>query len=217
MDNRYNNYRPLLHETAHAVHFLSLDPQNTALNMGVSNVIAEGFANFVGDFIYHPHFASFFFGTENSAALLQLQQKRALNGYFQLEAIEAALFDQALYLNKVQSLQDLNELKFSLEKDILGRKPYSEEPCWGHLIHHTTHPIYLHNYFLGDMFTAAMKQSFAFKHHQSWDQDLKAFGQAWNREVLQTSGLYRFEELYERVADESINLEAYLDALFQTH
>ncbi|MEO0076283.1 MAG: M3 family metallopeptidase, partial [candidate division WOR-3 bacterium] len=56
VENRYHEFGVLLHETGHAIHSFMLDPEDILLNMGVSGIISEGFANLWGDFLYDKEF-----------------------------------------------------------------------------------------------------------------------------------------------------------------
>ncbi|NOR45585.1 MAG: peptidase M3A and M3B thimet/oligopeptidase F, partial [Candidatus Delongbacteria bacterium] len=52
VQNRYNEFDVLLHETGHALHDFSLKGKNDLLNDGISNIIAEGFADFFSDYLF---------------------------------------------------------------------------------------------------------------------------------------------------------------------
>lgn len=61
VENRYHEYGVLLHETGHVIHSFMLDPDDILLNMGISGIISEGFANLWGNFLYEKIFYQQFF------------------------------------------------------------------------------------------------------------------------------------------------------------
>jgi oligoendopeptidase F len=215
VQNRYNQFGVLLHETGHAMHYARLNPQDLILNSGVSGIIAEGIANLFGDFLSEEIFFAEFFKDDiekarNNFAALKLWQR--INA---LTAIENILFDQALYLNPINNLEDIHNLKWKLYEDLLDKKPYAAEPVWGYVIHHTTHPIYLHNYFMGDVTSEMLKQVFCKKYDaESLNQKPREFGSFLYDEVIKPAGLYPYAQLFRKISGEDFSLK-YLTANVQ--
>ncbi len=56
--------------------------------------------------------------------------------------------------------QDILDLYAKISKDLYNSKKSDFEPAWAYRIHFTTHPIYLHNYFMGDVTCEMLKKSF---------------------------------------------------------
>lgn len=85
------------------------------------------------------------------------------------------------------------------------------EPLWGYMVHHTIAPIYLHNYFLGDVMNEAMMD--VFKRHRKVRAEAapKEFGNFWREKVLKPSGRYTFRELFEKVCEAPLNLDVFLE------
>lgn len=210
-DNSFHHYWTLLHEAGHGVHFLGLDPEQRLLNRGVSGIVAEGFANFFGDLSYTKEFLSEFFPENLELALASFQNMNRVARLQSFDSISVSLFDHALYQTPLNSLSDINELYWKIGQEFTDRAPYADEPAWGCLIHHTIAPIYLHNYYMGDVLTEDLKKVFLTKSGKPWDQAPKEFGQLWKTEVLEPSGLYPFLELYKRVCGEELNMGHYLD------
>ncbi len=215
MDNRFSSYWVLLHETAHAVHFLGLDPEDRLLNRGISGIVAEGFANFFGDLSYSKEFLSLFFNGDIENAIQDFSRLKCVLDLGNIASLSETLFDQELYRQDLKNLDDIHELKWMTERDLLASESYGEEPPWGHVIHHTTAPIYLHNYFLGDVMCESMKKAFFRKTGSSWRERPQDFGLMWRDEVLAPSGLYPFAELFERVTGQKANISEYLHTIIK--
>ena len=97
-------------------------------------------------------------------------------------------------------------------KDLGTIESFEGEPPWGFLIHHTTHPIYLHNYFMGDVTCEMFKKVYCKeKGITSIYEDPKGFGQFLKEKVIQPSGLYKFEELFRNIAREDFSLKFIID------
>ncbi len=219
VDNRFSSYWVLLHETAHGIHFLGLNPEDRLLNMGVSGIVAEGFANFFGDLAYSREFLSEVFvgmnesgdGSKIESIHSAFREVKRLDDLRSMGSMATTIFDQELYRKDLRTLDDIHELKWSIDRDLLGEEPYADEPLWAHLIHHTTTPIYLHNYFLGDVMCENMKDVFLRRTGATADSRPLEFGAFWREKVLAPSGRYPFLELYEKVCEEPLRISRYLD------
>jgi len=102
-----------------------------------------------------------------------------------------------------------------VERDLLASELHGEELPWGHVIHHTTAPIYLHNYFLGDVMCESMKSAFLRKTGSLWHERSSDFGLMWREQVLAPSGLYPFAVLFEHVMGQKPNVSAYLQSVLE--
>lgn len=209
--NKYNEYGVLLHETGHGVHSFVLDPEETILNMGVSGIISEGLANLFGGFLYEKIFFEKFFD-DVEAAEEQFSQIRNYDRLMSLRAINDILFDQELYRNNIESLDDIYQLYWKVYKDVLMEEPFADEVPWGFRIHHTTHPIYLHNYFMGDVTCEMLSSVFKKKYNVKdvTDKPLE-FGEFLINEVIKTSGLYKYQDLFKRISGEEFSLKYMID------
>lgn len=209
--NKYYEYNVLLHETGHGVHSFLLNPSETILNQGVSGIISEGFANLFGSFIYEKIFFEKFFN-DAEVAESQFSQIRQYNKLTSLRAINNILFDQALYRNNLTSLDDIYSLYWKVYSDVLKEEKYADEIPWGFRIHHTTHPIYLHNYFMGDVTCEMLSGVFKNKYNVKnvTDEPLK-FGEFLVNEVIKVSGLYKYQDLFKRISGEDFSLKYMLD------
>lgn len=206
--NRYSQFGVLLHETGHAMHYARLDKDDILMNYGVNGIISEGIANLFGGFLYEEIFYKDFFADDIEKAGEHLGAIKKWQEMNRITAIESILFDQALYLNPISSIDDIHELKWKIYSELLGKKPYAEEPLWGFLIHHTTHPIYLHNYFMGDVTGAMLKQVFCEQQQiNSILEKPKEFGRFVIDKVITPSGRYPYAELFKRISGKEFSLE----------
>lgn len=208
--NKFHYYNVLLHETAHGVHFLSLNQDEKVFNQGVSGIVAEGFANFFGDLSYSEVFQNQIFN-ENLSSISE--QFRNLKSYLKLsrtDSINNILFDQQFYNEDLKSLDDIHQLKWKFSKEILGQEPYSDEPLWGYTIHHTVAPVYLHNYLLGDLMCEKMQNVFQKRTGLAVEKAPLEFGKFWREEILGPSGKLPFLKLYEKFCGEPLKLGSFL-------
>lgn len=207
--NQYSEYGVLLHETGHGVHSFLKDPKETLLNNGISGIVTEGIANLFGSFLYDEMFYKNFFDNSIETEFKDIEEYDKLNS---LRAIGNIFFDQELYRKDITTLEDIYKLHFHIVGDLFGDKPYDEEPIFGYRIHHTTHPIYLHNYFMGDVTCEMLRKAFCRKYGvSSISEKPKEFGEFLIGEVINPSGMYKYEELFKRISGEEFSLKWYLE------
>lgn len=206
--NKYYEYRVLLHETGHGVHFFLQDPEESILNAGISGIVTEGIANLFGGFLYDEMFYKNFFGDEVKEEFAEMAEYDKLS---YLRFIGTIFFDHALYRNDIETLDDIYDVYFKVYNDLFGDKPHAEQPPFGYRIHYTTHPIYLHNYFMGDVTCEMIKKVFLKKYGLSKvSENPKLFGEFLVEEAIKPSGLYKYEELFKKISGEDFSLKWYL-------
>lgn len=207
--NKYHEYGVLLHETGHGIHSFLLKPEERILNEGVSGIISEGIANLFGGFLHEEIFYKNFFGNEVKNEFAEIKEFEKLN---YLRFIGDIFFDQELYRNNIENLDDIYKIYFEVNNELFNDKPLGEEPPFGYRIHHTTHPIYMHNYFMGDVTCEMLKKVFNKKHSTfSITEKPKEFGEFLINKVIKPSGLYKYEELFERISGEKFSMKWYLE------
>ncbi len=207
VEGRYQELGVLLHETGHAVHSFCLDPDDILLNMGVSGIVSEGLANLFGSLLYHRACYRRFFRGGLRRVEADFARLREYNRAGAFTAMAGILFDQQLYRCDLRSLDDVNQLYWDALRRITGERPYASEPAWGFRIHYTTHPIYLHNYFLGDLTNKMLKQVFCRRHGvDDVMEKPRAFGKFLRKAVMSPSGTWPFLELFERISGEPFSL-----------
>ncbi|UCZ53610.1 M3 family metallopeptidase [Bacillus shivajii] len=208
--NKYFEYGVLLHETGHGVHSFLLDPEEIILNKGVSGIISEGIANLFQGFLYSPAFYNKFFTDTDKVEqeFTRLKEYQKLNS---LRSIGRIFFDHALYKNELNSLEDIYDVYWKNHKEVLGEEPFGEAPPWAYMIHFTTHPIYLHNYFMGDVTCAMLEQVFKEKYDTEILDKPEQFGEFLLNEVIKPSGTYKYNELFKRISGEDFSLKFMLD------
>ncbi len=211
VNDRFASFDVLLHETAHGVHFLSLNPEQRLLNMGVSGIVAEGFANFFGGLSYQKEFVTQVFGRDSQDKLKAFGDLSRFKDFMQFIAVTKTLFDHELYRANLKTNEDIVALRNEMGKDLIDQPGFDGETPWANLIHHTVAPIYLHNYFLGDVMTANMKRSFKKQYGSNAEDSPKRFGRYWRDKVLSPSGRLPFPALHESVSGSKLKLGPYLD------
>ncbi len=206
--DRYFEFGVLLHETGHAVHSFTTDAEDIILDMGISGIVSEGMANLFGGFREHKAFYSRFFGENLEVAGKNFRQLKLWNRVNQLKSVSRILFDQALYRNRIENIDDIHHLIWQTNLEVLGEQPYADEPFWASTIHYTTHPIYFHNYLLGDLTCDMLEKVFLEREGVSDVTDRpELFGRFILDEVVGVSGRYPFPELFRRISGEDLSLK----------
>jgi oligoendopeptidase F len=205
--NQFSEYGVLLHETGHGVHSFLNDAKEKILNMGISGIITEGIANLFGGMLYDPLFYKSFFEEDFKDVEEQFTQLKKWKKVNALRAIARIFFDQKFYTSKNETLEDVYKMYWEVQADVLKQSPGDYEPPWAFLIHHTTHPIYLHNYFMGDVTCEMLKDVFNEKYRtESISEKPLDFGKFLFEEVVKPSGIYTYSELFERISKSKFNL-----------
>ncbi len=204
----YNEYGVLLHETGHGIHSFMLNPKEI-LNLGVSGIISEGIANLFGSFLSSPLFFDDIIKVdeEGRRAFEEYNQWKKLNS---LQAIHNIFFDQELYKNDLSNHEDILDLYAKISNDLYGSEKPNFEPAWAFRIHFTTHPIYLHNYFMGDVTCEMLKKAFEEKGFDI-EKNPKEFKEFLYNEIIEPSGLYKFEDLFQKISGEEFSLKYIID------
>lgn len=211
VQDRYFEFGVLLHETGHAVHSFSLDPEEVVLNMGISGIVSEGVANLFGGFRSREEFYSEFFENSLEDAAENFRRLDLWNRIMRLRTVSRILFDQSLYRSSLESIGDIHRLVWQTRGEVLGEEPYADEPVWASTIHYTTHPIYLHNYLLGDLTCDMLEEVFTERENLSDVMEKpRLFGRFLLDEVIGVSGRYPFPQLFRRLSGKDLSLDILL-------
>jgi len=213
----FSEFGVLLHETGHAVHSFSLNPEEITLNLGISGIVCEGIANLFGSFRSREVFYSHFFTENIETARQHFTELKRWTRASQLYALQRIFFDHRLYTSKLSNLDDINNLFRENQQSLFGEEPYADQPVWASTIHYTTHPIYLHNYLLGDL-TGDMLEEVFLRKESVADivQKPEAFGWFIAHEVMKPSGQYPFPELFRRISGEELSLSFLTEKIRKT-
>lgn len=207
--NQYREYEVLLHETGHGIHSFMLNPEEIILNMGISGIIEEGIADLFEEFLYDKMFYEKFFTNSVEKEFEEIHEYDKIS---HLRFVGNIFFDHELYKNDLKSLDDIYNLYFKVYNKLYNDKPYNQKPPFGFRIHYTTHPIYMHNYFMGDVTCSMLKKVFYRKYGvDSISKKPKEFGNFLFEQVIKPSGLYKYEELFEKISGEKFSLKWYFD------
>lgn len=206
--NQFSEYGVLLHETGHGVHSFLNDANEKILNMGISGIVTEGIANLFGAQMYDPLFFKEFFGEDFEKAQEEFDKIKAWKKVNALSAISSIIFDQRFYSTDNKNLEDVYNMYWSVQKEVMDNDPEDFEPPWAFLIHHTTHPIYLHNYFMGDVTCEMLSQTFNKQNgtEKITEKPLE-FGKFLYEEVIKPSGQFNYGELFEKISKEKFSLK----------
>lgn len=208
--NKFYEYGVLLHETGHGIHSFLLDPEEKILNEGVSGIISEGIANLFQSFLYEPIFFNKFFKDEEKAGQ-EFKKLRAYRKINALRAINRIFIDHNFYKNEVNNLEDIYGIYWKTYKEVLDEEPFGVEPPWGYIIHFTTHPIYLHNYFMGTLTCEMLRKVFKEKTGAEITEKPAEFGQFLINEVIKQSGRYKYNDLFKKISGSDFSLKYMLD------
>ncbi|WP_027965010.1 M3 family metallopeptidase [Halalkalibacillus halophilus] len=204
--NKFYEYGVLLHESGHGAHSFLLDPDEVILNKGVSGIISEGIANLFQSFLYSPVFYKKFFDDHEKVEqeFKRLKEFQKLNS---LRSIARIFFDHKLYRREINSIDDIYELYWQNHKDVLDEEPFGEKPPWAFIIHFTTHPIYMHNYFMGDVTCEMLEQVFKENSGGEILDNPKQFGDFLKEEVINPAGRYKYNDLFKRISGNEFTLK----------
>lgn len=194
--NQYSEFEVLLHETGHGVHHFLKDPAEDALDLGVSGIITEGIANMFGHMIYEPIFYNMFF--EAKEVEEQFGRLKEWKEASRLRALTDIFFDHELYRRDLQNNADIEGLYTSIQQELFGTKGTVDRVAWGYRIHHTTHPIYLHNYFMGDVTAELIKKAY----ENQGQIGEEGFGTFLKESIIDESGRYTYIELLDRLGSD---------------
>jgi len=206
--DRFYEYGVLLHETGHGVHSFLKNPDETLLNLGVNGIVTEGIANLFGSLLLDETFYSTFFGEDLEVVRSEFKEIKEWNKMNALRTVSRILFDQEFYHTDNKTLEDVYDMYWKINGEILGTEKGDYEPPWAFLIHHTTHPIYLHNYFMGDVTCEMLAGVFKEKHDvkRITEKPLE-FGEFLYEQVIKPSGRYNYSELFERISGNTFSLK----------
>lgn len=210
VSNKFSDYWVLLHETAHGAHYMGLDEEACEFSGGISGIVSEGFANFMGNQCYSKEFLSEIFKDNTEGAYQEFSKLSSVTHLQNYRLVADIIFDQSLYSNNLKTADDIQELRQSIVYKSLGEAGYIAP--WAKLIHHTSHPIYLHNYFLGDVMSENMNSEFShcFEGKNPEHYPLE-YGQFWKSKLLDPSGREPFLKLYSNVFGKDLSIIDYVD------
>lgn len=210
--DRFYEYNVLMHETGHGVHSFLKNPEQLILNRGVSGIVTEGIANLFGSMIYDDSFYNQFFEDDFETAKAEFKALKKWRSINAVRAVQRIFFDHEFYREECKTLDDVYAMYWRNQKDLLLEEAGDYEPPWAFLIHHTTHPIYLHNYFMGDVTCEMLRNVFKNKANVEKITDApKAFGDFLYGEVVKPSGMYTYNELFERISGDKFTLKYLTD------
>lgn len=205
--DKFYEYGVLLHETGHGVHSFLQSADEPILNMGISGIVTEGIANLFGALKFDETFYKQFFTDDFEVAKEEFEAIKKYNKLNALRSVTKIIFDQELYRNDIESLDDIYDLYWKMSSDFLGGERGDYEPPCLFVIHHTTHPIYYHNYLMGDVTCEMLAEVFNDKHSISRITEKSAdFGKFLYEEVIQPSGKYTYSELFRRISGKDFSL-----------
>lgn len=205
--DKFYEFGVLLHETGHGVHSFLKDPKEVILNYGISGIVTEGIANLFGALMLDENFYNQFFDEDLDKARDEFRAIKAWRKMNALRAVSRIMFDQELYRSEVNDLEDIYDIYWRMDKEYLGLERQAYEPPCLFVIHHTTHPIYYHNYLMGDVTCEMLAEVFKKEHGVEAITDKpKAFGDFLFKEVIEPSGLYTYGELFKKISGKPFSL-----------
>lgn len=205
--DKFYEFGVLLHETGHGVHSFLNDPEKRILNYGISGIVTEGIANLFGSLMLDEKFYGQFFDEDLEVAREEFKAIKAWNKMNALRMVPRIMFDQEFYKTDVNSLEDIYDMYWRINNEYLGSDRGDYEPPCLFVIHHTTHPIYYHNYLMGDVTCEMLAEVFKEKHGvEKITEKPKAFGEFLYNEVVSPSGLYTYSELFNRISGKGFSL-----------
>ncbi|MFH1374974.1 MAG: hypothetical protein ABII79_14415 [bacterium] len=200
--------RVLLHEIGHAVHFAHVAQERPLFNNALSPGWIEGTAQIAAALCDEEDWLRDCAGMSPELISRHLEAKRQQDIIYLRTTLMRLYFEYRAYVNPER---DLNRLYWDLFEQYLMLPRHDELKPWAAIIHYTTHPVYLHNYLLGDILAA---QTVAYLHE---NYGSIAGNPAVNSFLIQNyyrfGGRYPWRELLERGTGETLNPQYLIDHL----
>jgi len=152
----------MLHEFGHAVYDRHINPQLPYFLRTVTHTcMTEAIALMMGSLAEEPGWLSRFAGVPESAlegdAGRLAARRRADRLVFTRWALVVFNFEKLFYEDPER--EDLNSLWWNLVErlQLVNRSPDRDEPDWAAKIHLAVAPVYYHNYLLGNLISAQLR------------------------------------------------------------
>ncbi|MBI5489269.1 MAG: M2 family metallopeptidase [Deltaproteobacteria bacterium] len=207
-----------LHELGHAVYDLGVDPELPYLLRGAAHQLTtEGVAMMFGGLTVSPDWLQAVLGSRPDAATAEKLRQRQIRSWlvFARWALVMTDFERELYADP---RQDLGARWWELvgRYQLLVRPEDRTEPDWATKIHLVTAPVYYHNYLLGELFSAQLREILAREVlHVDFPAGVIFAGHAelgpWLREHVFAPGKrMRWDEFVEKVTGRRLGPEAFV-------
>ena len=152
----------MLHEFGHAVYDRHINPKLPYLLRGVSHIATtEAIALMMGSLAEEPGWLATVAGVQEEVLAGEreklLRRRREDLLVFTRWALVVFRFEKELYADPDRD--DLNRVWWDLveELQLVERPPGRDEPDWAAKIHVATAPVYYHNYVLGNLIAAQLR------------------------------------------------------------
>jgi peptidyl-dipeptidase A len=152
-----------LHELGHAVYDVGIDPDLPYLLRGAAHQLTtEGIAMMFGGLTVNPAWLTAALGVRSDPDRADKLRRQQIRSWlvFARWALVMTDFERELYANP---RQDLDALWWSLvaRHQLLVRPEERVAPDWATKIHLVSAPVYYHNYLLGELFSAQLRETMA--------------------------------------------------------
>jgi peptidyl-dipeptidase A len=207
-----------LHELGHAVYDVGIDPELPYVLRGPAHTLAtEGVAMMFGALSADPAWIAAVVGQACDEALAgKLRRQRVRDGLvFARWAIVMTEFERGLYADP---RRDLGALWWgAVERlQLLVRPAERTAPDWATKIHLVSSPVYYHNYLLGELFAAQLRERMAREVLRAGDPAEASFAGCaeigpWLRDnVFRPGRTLRWDAFVERATGRPLGPEAFV-------
>ena len=207
-----------LHELGHAVYDLGIDPALPYPLRGAAHQLTtEGVAMMFGGLTVNPDWLEAVLGERPDAETADNLRRRQIRSWqiFARWALVMTDFEREMYADP---RQDLGERWWGIvaRHQLLVRPEERTEPDWATKIHLVTAPVYYHNYLLGELFSAQLRQHLAKEVLQvEFPSGVTFVGRPelgpWLRENVFAPGKsMRWDDLVEKITGRRLGPEAFV-------
>ncbi|MBI5499848.1 MAG: M2 family metallopeptidase [Deltaproteobacteria bacterium] len=207
-----------LHELGHAVYDVGIDPELPYVLRGAAHQLTtEGVAMMFGGLAASPDWQEAVLGSRPGAELAEKLRQRQVRSWlvFARWALVMTDFERELYADP---RQDLGARWWEIvgRHQLLVRPEGRAEPDWATKIHLVTAPVYYHNYLLGELFSAQLREHLAREVlHVDFPAGVVFAGRGdlgpWLREhVFALGKRLRWDEFVEQVTGRRLGPEAFV-------
>lgn len=208
IDDGYSSYRTMFHEVGHALHASYIDQPYYALRDSPDGCVAEAMALINEALLHQPEWLIRYIGVPDSilSPILELiHDSRIIGLRF---ALAGVYFERELYRTDAENPTEL--FWDMCERFAFGAR-HNDVARWALIHHYTDHPVYVHNYILGEMIAA---QTLAYvKRTNGTVIDNKATSEFLIDNYFEPGASKNWFELIEDATGEPLNAMYYIDEL----
>jgi len=198
----------LMHEYGHGIYGYYGRHEEFILRGSPTSFMNEAVANFFGDFSNEAEWMKKYSKIPKGL----LQEYQDIRKYRTIRDVRASIarmiFEREVYRKPGQNL---TKLYWKLISKILGVPSHPELKTWAGIIHFTSHPVYLQNYFIADVISAQFR-AFLKKQNKTIIGNPKT-GKFFIESIIQHAATKHWDEILKSATGEKLNPKYFVEEL----